>query len=68
MGIKSLMNNPYAWVILSVCTIMSFVFGIYTWFAGKRKKEFSYISNSQNHRKREKPYTAAGTEIRRQGY
>lgn len=46
MGIKSLMNNPYAWVILSVCTIMSFVFGIYTWFAGKRKKEFSYISNS----------------------
>lgn len=34
------------WVILSMCTIMSFVFGIYTWLAGKRKKEFSYISNS----------------------
>lgn len=33
-------------VILSVCTILSFVFGIYTWFAGKRKKEFSYVSNS----------------------
>ena len=40
MDIKSLMNNPYAWVILSVCTILLFVFGIYTWFAGKRKKEF----------------------------
>ena len=46
MDIKSLMNNPYAWVILSVCTILSFVFGIYTWVAGKRKKEFSYVSNS----------------------
>lgn len=40
------MTNPYAWAILSFCTIASLVFAIYTWFKGKRKKQFAYISDS----------------------
>lgn len=42
----SLMNNPYAWLFLAFCTVAAFVFAIYTWIAGKKKKEFSYFSNS----------------------
>lgn len=40
------MYNPYAWAVLSVCTIAALVFGIYTWFSGKKKKEFSCYRNS----------------------
>lgn len=46
MTINDLMNNPYAWLFLSFCTIAAFVFAIYTWIKSKRKKEFMYISNS----------------------
>ena len=44
---KELMNNPYAWLFLSLITIFSFAFAIYTWIAGKKAKELSndYLSN-----------------------
>jgi hypothetical protein len=44
---KELMDNPYAWLLLSLCTIISFVFAIYTWIVGRKIKEISmdYISN-----------------------
>lgn len=38
---ESLMNNPYAWGILSLCTIGSLIFAIYTWIVGRRTKEIS---------------------------
>lgn len=42
-----LMSNPYAWLVLSLCTIFSVVFAIYTWIVGKKTKEISidYSSN-----------------------
>lgn len=43
MTLERLMQNPYAWTILSVCTIAAFIFAIYTWVTGKRKKEISHI-------------------------
>lgn len=46
MNLESLMNNPYAWVILSICTIAAFVFAIYTWIVGKSRKELSCYKNS----------------------
>lgn len=44
---EKLMDNPYAWLILSLCTIISFVFAIYTWIVGRKIKEISmdYFSN-----------------------
>ena len=41
------MNNPYAWAFLSLCTIVSFAFAIYTWIVGRKTKEISidYYSN-----------------------
>lgn len=44
---KELMSNPYAWAFLSLCTIISLVFAIYTWVVGKKTKEFSiaYLDN-----------------------
>ena len=39
--IESLMSNPYAWCFLSLCTIISLIFGIYTWIVGNRIKEIS---------------------------
>ena len=46
MKITGLMNNPYAWLLLAFCTVAAFVFAIYTWIVGKKKKEFTYLSNS----------------------
>ena len=43
MNLAELMQNPHAWAILSVCTIGAFIFAIYTWFVGKKKKEISYV-------------------------
>lgn len=40
------MANPYAWAILSVCTIGSMIFAVYTWVKGKSRKELSYITAS----------------------
>lgn len=46
MNLENLMQNPYAWAILSLCTIVAFIFGIYTWIAGKKKKEISCFNNT----------------------
>lgn len=46
MNIKKLMENPYAWAVLSMCTIVALIFAIYTWFAGKKKKEISYFKST----------------------
>lgn len=43
---KELMNNPYAWAFLSLCTIISFLFAIYTWIAGRKIKEISIDSST----------------------
>lgn len=44
---EELMTNPYAWLLLSLCTILSLVFAIYTWIIGRKIKEISvaYFSN-----------------------
>src|SRR5574344_3385 len=45
---EELMHNPYAWPILSLCTIISVVFSIYTWIMGKKIKELSIdITNNE---------------------
>lgn len=44
--LEKLMNNPIAWLILSLISVVSFVFGIYTWVAGKKKKEISISQES----------------------
>lgn len=47
MDLKALMNNPYAWFVLSMCTILSFLFAIYTWLVEKKREEISidYYTN-----------------------
>lgn len=42
-----LMGNPVAWIMLSLCTIFSVIFAIYTWIVGYKRKEISvdYSSN-----------------------
>lgn len=35
------MTNPYAWLFLSALTIFSVVFGVWSWCAGKQRKEIS---------------------------
>lgn len=39
--LENLMQNPYAWTILSLCTIFSLIFSIYAWVVGKQFKELS---------------------------
>lgn len=39
--LEKLMNNPYAWLFLSALSIFSVIFGIWTWCAGKQRKEIS---------------------------
>lgn len=46
MNLEELMDNPYAWLILSVCTIFSVIYAIYAGVKGKEKKEISYIVNT----------------------
>ena len=45
---EALMGNPYAWVVLSLCTIISVPLGIYSTIKAMRHKEISFllISNS----------------------
>lgn len=45
--LSELMSNPFAWFLLSLCTIFSVMFAIYTWIVGNKKKEISvdYFSN-----------------------
>lgn len=39
--LEMLMGNPYAWLLLSLCTIASLVFGIYSLIVGKKTKQIS---------------------------
>lgn len=41
---SNLMSNPYAWAFLSLCTVASLIFGVFTWLKGRTKKEFSYVA------------------------
>lgn len=41
---EKLMDNPYAWALLSLCTIISFLFAIYTWIVERKIKEISIDS------------------------
>lgn len=45
--IERLMGNPYAWLFLALCTVVSLFFAIYTWIKGKKTKEIS-IDNYTN--------------------
>lgn len=45
--IERLMSNSYAWLFLSLCTVASLIFAIYTWIKGKKTKEIS-IDNCTN--------------------
>ena len=46
MNLEELMDNPYAWLILSVCTVFSVIYAIYAGVKGKDKKQISYIVNT----------------------
>lgn len=46
MNLYELMQNPYAWAVLSICTIAALLFAVYTWCVGKKKKEFSCFYNT----------------------
>ena len=39
--LEKLMANPYAWLFLSGISVVSAVFGVWTWIAGKQRKEIS---------------------------
>ena len=45
---EMLMKNPYAWLLLSLCTIASLVFAVYTWVLGKKRKELSVDFRTNN--------------------
>lgn len=46
MNLEELMNNPYAWLTLALCTVFSVIYAIYAGVKGKEKKEISYIVNT----------------------
>lgn len=46
MTLEQLMDNPYAWLILAICTILSFAYAIYMGVKSKEKKEISYLVNT----------------------
>lgn len=46
MTLEQLMDNPYAWLILSMCTIFSFAYAVYMGIKSKEKKEISYLINT----------------------
>ena len=46
MNIQGLMENPYAWAVLSICTIVALIFAVYTWIVGKKKMELSCFHNT----------------------
>ena len=41
--LKTMMGSPIAWGILSLIAVFSALFAIYTWIAGKKKKQFSLV-------------------------
>lgn len=46
MNLQELMQSPYAWAVLSICTIAALIFAIYTWIVSKKKKELSCFNNT----------------------
>lgn len=40
--LKTMQESPYAWAILSLITIVSLLFGIYSWVSGKKFKRLTY--------------------------
>ena len=44
--LNNLMSNPYIWLFLSICTVISIPLAIYTWQSGKQKKEISFSCSS----------------------
>lgn len=44
--LEKLMTNPYAWLFLSALSVFSVIFGVWTWCAGKQRKEISIHCNS----------------------
>ena len=40
------MQNPYAWAVLSLCTVISVLFAMWAYGRGKRKLEISYYSTT----------------------
>ena len=48
MTLQSLMQNPLAWLILSICSIAAFLFAIVTWLIGRNKKNICFRKHSYN--------------------
>ena len=46
LNLEELMTNPYAWLILAVCTIFGAIYSFYASAKGKEKKEISYTINT----------------------
>ena len=46
MSLEQLMENPYAWLVLSLISVFGIFFSIYTWIANKEKKQISYMINT----------------------
>lgn len=46
MKLQKLMENPYAWAVLSICTIIALIFTIYTWIVGRKRKEIACFYNT----------------------
>ena len=40
------MTNPYAWLFLSALSVFSVIFGVWTWYASKQRKEISILCKS----------------------
>lgn len=43
MNLEQLMDNPYAWLILSVCTVLSVIYAIYAGVKVKKRKKFPIL-------------------------
>lgn len=46
MSLEQLMENPYAWLVLSLISVFGILFSIFTWIANKEKKKISYYIDS----------------------
>ena len=44
--LEAIKNSNITWIILSLCTIASLVFGIFSWIKSKKRKQFTYASKS----------------------
>lgn len=44
--LEKLMNNPIAWLILSIVTVLAFIYAIYTQITNKERKELTYAQKT----------------------